>query len=144
VKNDLSALHGIQQPPQKRYKATPHPGRRYADFPKQAKEHPGTNNIHNFEAYKKLSTRASFFVLHKRRCQQLCSVPRILSATVDEAIVGLAAHVALHVGDVVELCDVAVFLHVGSFVLGHGGDEVFDNFVGDERMAEVHFCDVWL
>ena len=57
---------------------------------------------------------------------------------------GGGAHVALHVGDVVELGDVAVFLHVRAFVLGHAGDEVVDDFVGDEGVAEVELCDVWL
>jgi hypothetical protein len=84
-------------------------------------------------------------ILHKCRCQQLCSVPRILSA-INLAVVGalFAAHVALHVGDVVELGNVAVFLHIGAFVLGHRRDEVFNNFVGDERVAEIEFCDIWL
>lgn len=70
-------------------------------------------------------------VLHQRGCKQLCSEPRILSP-IDLAVPSVAAHVSLHIGDVVELGDVAVFLHVGSFVFRHGGDEVFDDFVGDK------------
>jgi len=82
---------------------------------------------------------------HKRRSQQLCPKPRILSAVnLAVAISAIAAHVALHVGDVVELRYIAVFLHVWAFVLRHGGEEVFDDFVGDEGVAEVEFCDVRL
>jgi hypothetical protein len=97
-----------------------------------------------YTIFRPVENASSCTILDKCRCKQLCSVPRILSAAVDKASVGFAAHVALHVGDVVELRDVTVFLHVGAFVLGHRGDEIFDDFVGDERMAEIHFCDVWL
>jgi hypothetical protein len=101
------------------------------------------NNVHNFSG--PADSASLFRFLHKCRREQLCSVPRILSA-VDLAVVNalFAAHVSLHVCDVVELCDVAVFLHVGTFVLGHRGDEVFDDFIGDERVTEIEFCDVWL
>lgn len=72
-------------------------------------------------------------ISHKRRRQKLSSKPRILS-TIDLAIAvaPVTAHVSLHVGDVVKFGNIAVFLHVWAFVLGHGGDEVFDDFVGDE------------
>jgi hypothetical protein len=112
------------------------------DFPQEEPD-VNQNNVHNFSG--PANSASSFRFLHKCRCQQLCSVPRILSA-VDLAVVDalFAAHVSLHVSDVVELGNVAVFLHVRTFVLGHRGDEVFDNFIGDERMAEIEFCDVWL
>jgi hypothetical protein len=35
-------------------------------------------------------------------------------------------------------------LHVGALVLWHGGEKVFDDFVGDEGVAEVEFGDIWL
>jgi hypothetical protein len=79
---------------------------------------------------------------NKRGSKELCSVPRILSAI--DLAVAFAAHVSFHIGDVVELGGVAVFLHVWAFVLRHGGDEVLDDFVGDERVAEVELCDIWL
>jgi hypothetical protein len=97
-----------------------------------------------YTIFRPVGNKSSCAFLDKCRCQQLCSVPRILSATIDEAGVRFAAHVALHVGDVVELCNVTVFLHIGAFVFGHRGDEIFNDFVGDKRMAEIHFCDVWL
>jgi len=34
---------------------------------------------------------------------------------------------------------VAVFGEIGAFVLGHAGQEVFDEVVGDEGVAEVEF-----
>lgn len=49
-----------------------------------------------------------------------------------------------HEADVVELGQIAVLEHVGAFMLGHGLDQVFDDFVGDERMTEVEFGDVGL
>jgi hypothetical protein len=75
----------------------------------------------------------------------LYSVPRILS-TIDLAVVlsSFATHVSFHVRDVIELGCVAIFLHVGAFVLGHGGYEILDDFVGDKRMAEIEFRNVWL
>jgi hypothetical protein len=39
--------------------------------------------------------------------------------TIDVAIVVIATHVALHVAYVVVLWEIAVFLHVWAFVLGH-------------------------
>jgi hypothetical protein len=56
----------------------------------------------------------------------------------------IAAHVALHIRNIVELGNVAVLLHIWALVLGHGGEEVFNDFVGDERVAEVEFGDVGL
>lgn len=49
-----------------------------------------------------------------------------------------------HEADVVELGQITVLEHVGALMLGHGLDQVFDDFVGDERMAEIEFGDVWL
>lgn len=54
------------------------------------------------------------------------------------------AHVPLHIGDVVKLRNVAVFLHIWALMFGHGGEQVFNDFVGDEGMSEVEFCDIWL
>jgi hypothetical protein len=83
---------------------------------------------------------------HKCRCQELRSEPRILSAAIYLAttVPSVAAHVSLHVGDVVELGNIAIFLHVWPFMLRHGGEQVFNDFVGDERVAEVELCDIWL
>jgi hypothetical protein len=53
-------------------------------------------------------------------------------------------HIPLHVGDVVEFGDIAILLHVWAFVFGHGGEQVFDDFVWDEGVAEVELCYVWL
>ena len=55
-----------------------------------------------------------------------------------------SAHVPLHVGDVVEFGNIAIFLHVWALVLGHGGKKVVDDLVRDERMSEVELCDIWL
>ena len=54
------------------------------------------------------------------------------------------AHVSLHVSDVVKLGHVPVLLHIRALVFGHRLDEVLDDLVGDEGVAEVEFCDVWL
>jgi hypothetical protein len=35
-------------------------------------------------------------------------------------------------------------LHVWAFVLGHGGNEIVDDFVWHKGMSEVELCDVWL
>jgi hypothetical protein len=79
-----------------------------------------------------------FCTSDKRGRQELRSEPRILSAIdLTVTVTGGPAHVSLHIGDVVEFGYVAVFLHVGALVRGHGGDEVFDDFVGDEGVAEV-------
>jgi hypothetical protein len=29
-------------------------------------------------------------------------------------------------------------------MFGHGGEQIFNDFVGDEGMSEVEFCDIWL
>ena len=50
----------------------------------------------------------------------------------------------LHEADVIELGQIAVFQHVGAFMLGHGLDQVFDDFVGDKGMAEVELGDIGL
>ena len=60
------------------------------------------------------------------------------------AVGAVGAHVPLHVCDVVEFGNVTVFCHIWAFVLGHGGEEVVDDFIGDEGVAEVEFGDVWL
>jgi hypothetical protein len=142
VKSDLSALHGIQQPAQKK-------NQKQRRTPEDAMQISQNNQSDTpgpimYTIFRPVGKESSCAFSDQCRCQQLCSVPRILSAAVDKAIIGLAAHITLHVSDVVELCDVAVFLHVGAFVFGHRGDEIFDDFVGDKGMAEVHFCDVWL
>lgn len=50
----------------------------------------------------------------------------------------------LHEADVVVLRQMPVFLQIRSFVGGHAGEEVFDEFVGNERVAEIEFGDVRL
>lgn len=55
-----------------------------------------------------------------------------------------AAHILLHKGDVVVLFQVSVFLQVGSVVLWHCPDQIFDKFVGNERVSEIEFGDIWL
>lgn len=60
------------------------------------------------------------------------------------AVAAIGTHVPLHVGDVVKLGYVAVFLHVWAFVLGHSGEEILNDFVGDKRMSQIELCDIWL
>jgi hypothetical protein len=75
------------------------------------------------------------------RQQRILLAVNLLNRT---TIRSFLTHIPLHIGDVVEFGDVAVFLHVWAFVFGHGGEEVFDDFVWDERVAEVEFCYVGL
>lgn len=70
-------------------------------------------------------------------------VLRILS-TIHLLRFTFGVHVALHVGNVIVLGEIAVFLHVWPLVLRHGRNEVFDDFVRDERVAEVQLGNVWL
>jgi len=94
------------------------------------------------KCYNHLSLDAKPKALYKCWCQELRSEPGVLS-TIDLAI-SVAAHVSLHVGDIVKFGYVAVVLHVWAFVFGHGGEQIVDDFVRDERVTEVEFCDVWL
>ena len=45
----------------------------------------------------------------------------------------------LHEAHVVVFREVAIFLQIGPAVGGHGGEEVGDEVVGDEAVAEVEF-----
>ena len=49
-----------------------------------------------------------------------------------------------HEADVVVFRKVAVDFEVGTGVFGHAVQEVFDEFVGDEGVAQVHFGNVRL
>jgi hypothetical protein len=86
--------------------------------------------------------------LHKRRRKKFSLRQQRILVAIDllnrTPIRALSTHVPLHIGDVVKLGDVAVFLHIWAFVLWHGGEEVFDDFVWDEGVAEVELCDVGL
>ena len=82
---------------------------------------------------------------NKKARKQADSSPPFDSLSVRRPVAdAAAAHVPLHVGDVVEFGHVAVFLHVGALVLGHAGDEVVDDLVRDERVTKVKFGDVGL
>jgi hypothetical protein len=85
---------------------------------------------------------------HERRRIKPTPLPRILPSAINLhtrlPILRFPAHVPLHIRDVVKLGNVAILLHVRALVAWHGSDEVLDDFVWDERVAEVEFGDVWL
>lgn len=55
-----------------------------------------------------------------------------------------SAHIPLHVGNVVELGNITVFLHVWAFVLRHGRKKVINDLIRYKGVPEVKLCDVWL
>jgi hypothetical protein len=83
---------------------------------------------------------------YQRRRQKLPPLPRILTPAINLRLATLRfpAHIPFHIRNIVELGNIAVLLHIRSFVAGHRGDEVFDDFIGHERVAEIKFGDVWL
>lgn len=67
-----------------------------------------------------------------------------LSVAVGLSVAVLSAHVSLHVGYVVVFWYLTVFLQIGALVLRHSGDEIFNDFIGDEGMTEVELGNVGL
>lgn len=65
--------------------------------------------------------------------------------TINTVILGPSAiHIPLHVGNVVELGNVTVFLEVGALMLRHRLHEILNDFVRDKRVPKVEFSHVRL
>ena len=62
-----------------------------------------------------------------------------LLAARSRACVELALRHVLHETDVIVLGQVPVFLQIGTLVLGHSGQKVFEQLVRDQRMPQVEF-----
>ena len=67
-----------------------------------------------------------------------------LLAARSRARIQLTVGHVLHEANVIVLRQVSVFLEIGTFMLGHGGNKVFDQLVGDQRMPQIEFGDVGL
>lgn len=53
-------------------------------------------------------------------------------------------HHFLHEADIVILCKISVFQQVRAFVLWHSLNKMFDDFIWDQRMSKIQFCDIGL
>ena len=53
-------------------------------------------------------------------------------------------HHFLHEADVVILRKISVFEQVRAFVLWHCLHKMFDDFIRDERVSKIQFCDIGL
>lgn len=69
---------------------------------------------------------------------------RPLLAAWSRARIKLTLRHVLHEANVIILRQVSVFLQIGTFMLWHRGEKVFDQLVRDQRMPEIEFGDVGL
>ena len=69
---------------------------------------------------------------------------RTRAALLPPSISLLHAHQFLHEGDIIVLGQILIILSASTWMLRHGLDHLFDNFVWNERVSKIHFGDVWL
>lgn len=50
----------------------------------------------------------------------------------------------VHKADIIKLLRITIFKHIWPMMLRHRLDQVFDNFVGDQRVSQIHFSDIRL
>lgn len=66
------------------------------------------------------------------------------SVPIDLPIAVIAAHVSLHIGNVIVFWQIAVLLEIWTLMLGHGCNQVVDDLVRNKRVPEVEFSNIWL